>query len=159
MRPVATILLSVPTESALAAVAYTSSARGLPSDAALEALLVRCRQVNAEQAVTGALLYHDGNFFQYFEGPPAGVAAVYARVLRAPLHHGVIELARGPIAARAFDGWQMGFCRAPASLVLKLSQAAWTLQAEQLLEDRAASDGLALLLHFWQTRGRHLLAA
>ena len=138
----------------LAALAYASSATRPLSDAELEDLLARARRANQQFDVTGVLLYDDGSFLQYVEGPPHGVAAVYERVRRSPLHGGIIELIRGPIPSRIFSDWQMGFTRTPASGLLRLSNASWKAQlkrgaASPVLTD---SEGFQLLLQFWNSR-------
>lgn len=137
----------------LVALAYTSSASGLLGDADLEALLEGARRANQEFDVTGVLLYDDGSFLQYLEGPPEGIAAVYERVRRSPLHSGIIELIRGPIPARVFSGWQMGFTRTPASAVLRLANASWKAQLRHDAATPALTDseGFQLLRQFWDS--------
>ncbi|MBL8481422.1 MAG: BLUF domain-containing protein, partial [Rhodocyclaceae bacterium] len=78
----------------LEAIVYVSTCSRPPSQADLEQLLVSARERNIEYAVTGALVYHDHSFIQYFEGPRAGIAVVYEHVRRSSLHHGMIELLR-----------------------------------------------------------------
>jgi len=137
----------------LEAVAYTSSAIHGTTVADLEQLLLSAREKNAELGVTGVLLFHDGSFFQYFEGPPAAVEEIYARIRRSPMHRGIIELVRKPIRSRSFGGWLMGFTQAPASTVLSLSNASWQarVRQENAVEPKAASEGLELLLQFWNS--------
>lgn len=146
----------------LEAVAYVSSANGLPDEAHLEALLKDARERNLTEGVTGALLFHDGTFFQYFEGPPEGVHRVYQRILRSPLHHGLIELMRGPVPERAFGRWSMGFAQVPLSVMLRLSQADWDRDRRQFQRAAALPAGAQLLLDFWQScipGGRGAVAA
>jgi hypothetical protein len=135
----------------LEAVAYVSSACGLPDEAHLEALLRDARAHNLNEGVTGALLFHDGTFFQYFEGPPEGVQRVYRRILRSPLHHGLIELMRGAVPERVFGRWSMGFARAPRSLVLQLSQTEWDRDRRRFLQAASLPAGADLLLDFWHS--------
>lgn len=122
----------------LEAVAYTSSAIPGLTDGALEQLLVDARQKNQELGITGVLLYHDGSFFQYFEGPPDGVEAVYDRIRQSRLHRGIFELMRAPIECRSFGNWLMGFTRAPASTVLQLSNAHWRRRLDEERGEAAA---------------------
>lgn len=138
----------------LVAIAYLSSATQPFSEARLETLLLDARAHNREHGVTGALLHHDGTFFQYLEGPEDGVASAYARIRASRRHHGLIELFHRPCAERLFDGWTMGFADAPRSVLLRLEQASWT---EVLQRSRLRSDppvGLKLLLDFWQQAER-----
>lgn len=137
--------------SSLEAVVYVSSAVGPPSEEELAQLLDRSRAKNQEVGVTGALLYHDGTFFQYFEGPTAAVDLVYERIRQSPLHRGIVELMRAPIAERAFSDWSMGFTHAPQSTILQLSHAAWASVVSEARDPAHISDGMALLNQFWQT--------
>jgi len=134
--------------SELCALAYVSSAVRRMSDAELEALLRGARRFNAGADVSGVLLYHDGSFFQYLEGPPAAVAAAYDRVHVSPLHRGIFELLHADVAQRHFQGWHMGFSEPSASLMLALSQADWV--GTQRHGRAASNGGVQLLLDFWQ---------
>ena len=132
------------------AVAYVSSAVRLLNDVELEALLLDARAFNATREVTGALLYHEGTFFQYFEGPAEAVEAVYDRVKASRLHRGLVELLHEQVQQRQFGSWRMGFTAAPRSLILALERARWSKLSEQLQANAGASAGLDLLLQFWQ---------
>lgn len=141
--------------SDLQALAYVSSAVGALTEADLEALLLRARAFNEAVGVSGALLYHDGSFFQYLEGPAASVEKVYARIKASPKHRGLIELLRRPVEQRQFDGWHMGFARAPRSVILGLAQSDWL---DRLHEQEAGAasppSGVKLLLEFWRNASR-----
>jgi hypothetical protein len=93
----------------LKALVYVSTAAHHLSEAEIGHLLDRARERNAKEQVTGVLLYSHGTFMQYLEGPRAGVARVYERIVADRLHHGIIELVREPIAAREFADWTMAF--------------------------------------------------
>jgi hypothetical protein len=93
----------------LYAISYTSSAVLLPTDQQLETLLHKARARNLREQVTGALLYAEGTFHQYIEGPEASVLRVYDLILRDPMHHRIFEMVREPIDAREFPGWSMAF--------------------------------------------------
>ncbi len=135
----------------LEAIAYTSSAVPGLTEASLEHLLTRARRNNEVLGVSGVLLFHDGSFLQYFEGPPEAVRQVYERIQRSPMHRDIIELIRGPIEERSFSNWLMGFTRVPESSALQMSNASWKTRLSQA--NRAASaadsDGLDLLKQFW----------
>ncbi len=132
-------------------IVYASSAVGKLSDSDLEAILLKSRRRNQEHQVTGALLYHDGSFFQYFEGPREGVQVVYGHIRRSPLHHGIIELQASPVGERAFPSWLMGFTRAPKSTILQLSAASWQSAIHGSQGAELTSEGMELLLSFWRT--------
>jgi len=90
-------------------ITYTSSAVGVPSAEQIDHLLRKARSRNEQESVTGVLLYADGTFLQYLEGPLAGLEAVYAAILRDPLHHHIFEMIREPIERREFHEWAMGY--------------------------------------------------
>lgn len=146
--PVHTMRSQMPT---LTAVAYLSSSTTLLSEAELEALLQQARTFNHGVGVTGVLLHHDGNFFQYFEGPEAGVSQVYDRICSSKRHHTIFELFRGPITQCFFGNWQMGFAQTPQSEILKLSQCEWKVSATAIGEIAQPSEGLMLLEQYWQS--------
>lgn len=93
----------------LHALMYVSTASHPPSQAEITHLLERSRARNAQQQVTGVLLYSHGNFMQYLEGPAEGIAAIYEAIKADKLHHGLIELLHEPIAAREFADWSMAY--------------------------------------------------
>ena len=140
----------------LTSLAYVSSAVRLPDAATLDALLADSREYNRNAEVTGALLYQDGCFFQYLEGPPAALDLVYARIRAARLHRDLILLVHRKVDQRHFAAWHMGFAEAPRSLLQSLAQAHWSVALQGLDRGTPADDGLFLLLEFWQrTPGAH----
>ena len=74
--------------------------------------------------VTGMLLYHDGNFFQYLEGPARGLEVVMERVRRSRRHHSLYIHFKGAIERRHFGDWSMD--------VADLSKPRTLKNAEQL---------------------------
>lgn len=139
----------------LTAIAYVSSAtrRLVPEE--LDTLLVDARDFNARHDVSGALLHHDGSFFQYFEGPVDGVAQVYARIVRSRQHRGLIELAHETVAQRHFSAWTMGFAQAAATDLQAIAQSNWHVQRAEAEIRASAASGLKLLMQFWQlSQGR-----
>lgn len=59
--------------------------------------------------MTGTLLFADGTFHQYIEGPRDCLLRVYDAILRDRLHHNILELVNEPIAQREFGQWSMGY--------------------------------------------------
>jgi hypothetical protein len=145
---------TAPTIPPLIALAYVSSATHDLSEAELERLLDSARRYNEQAQITGALLYHDGSFFQYLEGPAAEVDAAYARITASSQHRGLIRLMRRAIDRRQFDGWLMGFARVPHSLMLQLSQASWMQELAQVSGGSDLPAGIKLLLAHWETLAR-----
>ena len=88
---------------------YVSSAVELFSDAALNELLEKSRTNNSARGVTGLLLYKEGNFMQFLEGPKEQVLEVMNKVKADPRHRGVIVLLQEEHEGREFEEWSMGF--------------------------------------------------
>lgn len=138
----------------LTAIAYVSSAIHLCSEMELEHLLIGARRFNVKAKVTGVLLYDEGTFFQYFEGPRQGVDEVYARIKIAPLHRGIIQLLNHPIERREFASWEMGFAHAPKSFLLGLSQASWIATLSNRGDEGSDGSGVKMLLEYWAISAR-----
>lgn len=103
------MLADNPKTTDLHVLVYVSTAVHLLSLAEIDHLLDRAQARNSKAAVTGVLLYNEGNFIQYLEGPPSGVSKIYELIKADPLHHGIIELLREPIQTRVFSEWPMAF--------------------------------------------------
>ena len=138
----------------LRAIAYVSTAARLLGQADLDALLLDAREFNIKTLVTGALLYDAGVFFQYFEGPEAGMVEVYDRIKNAKTHHGLIELLNRTIDQRLFAEWHMGFSHASGTVVQQLANAKWYESVKDLRKSGARSIGMDLLLDFWASARR-----
>lgn len=134
----------------LEAIAYVSSATRPLRAADLETLLLKARERNLQHGVTGSLLHDEGAFFQYFEGPPEGMAVVYEHIQRSDLHRGIVELMRLPVTERCFPDWTMGFTLVPRAQLLELAHADWQQRLNQGAAQAEPSRGMALLLRFWR---------
>lgn len=88
---------------------YLSRASRAMSDDQLADLLVQAREANAQQDITGALVYGDGQFMQIIEGEEATLAMLYARLLQDGRHGQVFKFADKPILQRSFADWSMAF--------------------------------------------------
>jgi hypothetical protein len=77
--------------------------------AELAQLLVAARQHNQAEGVTGILLFLQGRFMQYLEGPADGLDRIFARIQASPLHRDLTEPLREPLAQRAYADWTMAF--------------------------------------------------
>lgn len=93
---------------------YVSTATQALDDGELDRILESSARNNAARHVTGMLLHAGGNFMQVLEGEPDALDEVFDRVSRDPRHEGIIVLERGPIEARSFAQWSMGFRRLDA---------------------------------------------
>lgn len=133
----------------LFALTYVSEASRDLLDYELDAILLDARLFNASLGVTGALLYCDGRFFQLLEGDEYAVGQAFARIEQAGSHRDIKKLWSGAIAARFFDSWHMGFVRAPTTAIQRLSQAVWEDAIPYTREETERSEGLALLVYYW----------
>jgi len=88
---------------------YASAACVPFSSEHLQLLLIKARNTNAIEKVTGMLLYHSGSFLQVLEGPPAGVDRIFAAIERDPRHHRIEVRLRQVSERREFPDWTMGF--------------------------------------------------
>ena len=134
----------------LESVVYVSTATQLLSEDQLVALLTSAREKNESVGVTGVLLYHDGSFLQYIEGPNDAVETVYEKIRQSSMHHSILELMREPIEARRFGHWSMGFTHVPKDAILRLSNTLW-LHGNAQINGTDDSAGVALLKEFWHT--------
>jgi hypothetical protein len=89
--------------------AYLSSTPVLLGSGDIADILVRSRANNAKLAITGLLVYRDGNVLQFLEGEAAAVRQLFARIARDSRHRGVIPLYEKQIEQRDFAEWTMGF--------------------------------------------------
>lgn len=88
---------------------YTSNASTAFDDDALDALLTSSRRANAEQGITGMLLYRGGRFVQVLEGERELVLALLDRIRADERHADVRVLIDEPLQRRLFADWSMGY--------------------------------------------------
>ncbi|CAA7622778.1 BLUF [Magnetospirillum sp. LM-5] len=62
---------------------------------------------NPKRGITGVLMYHEGMFLQYLEGPEAQVAETLAVIKDDPRHRNMFVLINDQIAERHFPDWAM----------------------------------------------------
>jgi len=134
---------------------YVSTATHLLSAAELVRLMARAPHRNERAGVTGVLLYNDGHFMQYLEGPAEGLSKIYKIIKADRLHRGLIELIRTPIKKREFEQWPMAFHAVDTS-DLSLTKSPQTLLQEKLAPSSSpAPMGRMLLSAFSSQRLRH----
>lgn len=93
----------------LRALTYTSEAKYPLARPQIDHLLARARERNAQEGVTGVLLYSNGHFMQYLEGPELGLQKIWEIIQADPLHHRIVERSYETILLREFDQWSMAF--------------------------------------------------
>ena len=88
---------------------YTSTAsRLLPKDE-LHKLMNSARRSNADNRITGLLIYHDGCFLQVLEGEKDAVESCFRHIRKDGRHTNFIELASEATTHRLFSAWWMAF--------------------------------------------------
>lgn len=133
------------------AIAYVSTSRERSiAPETMDRLLANSRKFNDSCGVTGVLLHHDGNFFQYLEGSAESVNIVYNRVVKSTSHYGIVEMLNSEVEQRHFSTWSMGFAEATKTELQQISQATWNEQFRQISNQPMNSPGLVLLLSFWK---------
>ncbi|TVT43747.1 BLUF domain-containing protein [Hymenobacter setariae] len=123
---------------------YLSRATKRPTDDELTALLAQARVANAQQNVTGALVYGDGQFMQIIEGEEATLAMLYARLLQDGRHEQVFKFADKPIAQRSFADWSMAFRPVSAAEFAELAGYVTPEQLDLRAPGLSATDGMLL---------------
>jgi hypothetical protein len=106
-------------------------------DAIVAASLPRNRQLD----ITGALVFTERHFAQYFEGPRASVDELMASIRRDPRHHDIDVVLERELAARRFAAWAMAYA-GPSTFVAgnvlpltdSLPQAQQIKASERLIE-------------------------
>lgn len=72
-------------------------------------LLAQSRGRNRADGVTGLLVFDQGRFFQWMEGPDEPLARVWRAIRRDPRHEAIEVLADLVIPMRLFSDWHMQF--------------------------------------------------
>lgn len=97
------------TTAGISRLVYVSAATAPQDSDALTRILAKSRDNNRRDGITGLLIYHDMTFIQLLEGAPDDIARCFARISADPRHGSVSRVLDGPVAARSFPEWQMGF--------------------------------------------------
>ena len=88
---------------------YLSSGVKVFSDEEINSLLDISRKNNANNDITGLLLYADGNFLQIIEGEKEAIEMTYQKILNDSRHKNIILITNEPIKKRSFSDWKMGY--------------------------------------------------
>ena len=89
---------------------YSSDACAPMDTAALQSILASSRMHNAEDAITGLLLYSNGRFLQVLEGASDALDVAYSRIANDPRHEHVRTVLCRRVVVRDFPDWSMA-CR------------------------------------------------
>jgi hypothetical protein len=86
---------------------YRSRSVAPLSDYDLYELVEAAQSRNHAESVTGLMLYDDGRFYQWLEGPPDSVARIMRSIKGDHRHTDIEILSDKPAAARQFGDWSM----------------------------------------------------
>lgn len=86
---------------------YISFAAGTLDQQDLSDILASSVRRNAQDDITGVLLFHDDMFLQVLEGPEAVVHALVERIRADQRNRDVVVLLEEPLAQRLFPDWAM----------------------------------------------------
>jgi len=83
----------------------------------LEDILEQARTRNAENGITGALVYADGVFLQVIEGERKNVQQLMADILSDLRHESVTIIHEGEIPQAVFADWNMAYVSATSEQI------------------------------------------
>lgn len=92
---------------------------------------------NRREGITGYLLRTAESYVQWLEGPAAPLAALMQAIGADRRHSAVAVLAEGPIAARRFGNWVMGYHELSVEEAARLAGASGPAAILDLLHDKA----------------------
>jgi hypothetical protein len=75
----------------------------------INALLLQSRKFNAENNITGVLLYIDGDFLQVIEGSEEVTKRLFEKIKEDKRHKGIITVYNDRFLEKQFPDWSMGF--------------------------------------------------
>ena len=101
---------------------YRSQASRAVHEVTLGALLRKGRLHNEQADLTGLLLYAKGQFLHVLEGPEPALSDLFARISDDRRHYDVRTLSYGPVEARSFPEWRMGYATADVALFDQVTQ-------------------------------------
>jgi hypothetical protein len=144
--------LKAPLVKDLYALVYVSKAVSPYTLTDIDRLLQSSRQRNEAHGLSGVLLYDNGDFMQYIEGPASGLSAIYGKIAVSPMHHGIVELLREPLTTLRFPQWSMAF-RSPGGFGMSDPAQQSDLLAARRPGETPNSVAEQMLERFWN-RGR-----
>jgi len=90
-------------------IAYASRQSYILNDTDIMELLANCRRNNSLYQITGMLVFFDGTFVQYLEGPEKNIDALYKKISNDKRHRDIVLLIEDYIENREFADWSMAF--------------------------------------------------
>lgn len=135
-----------PADGPVASLVYRSRARRAFDGNTLGALLNTARVRNRAESLTGLLVYDEGTFLQWLEGPAEGLEKVADSIRKDPRHGDFEVLSEGMQPRRAFSGWDMKLATGLCGRALPPDTAMLPRALLDALEDRPRACGKLLPL-------------
>lgn len=95
----------------IAMMAYRSRAVQAPTERELDRLLRNAQDRNRSEHLSGLLIYDQGFFFQWIEGPSESLGRVWNSIQHDPRHREIQVLREQVIGKRFFGDWDMRLAR------------------------------------------------
>jgi len=86
---------------------YYSNAHEGMDEATIAKILSVAREFNAQNGITGCLLFHNNQFLQLLEGDKEKVKELYVKIKDDQRHLDVMLMAEGEKNKRDFESWHM----------------------------------------------------
>lgn len=100
--------------------AYVSRQSYILTNDDISNLLVSCRTNNTRNEITGMLIYFDGTFVQFLEGPENTINILFDKIKNDKRHQEIIPLVEGIATQREFGDWSMAFKKLTADDTSKI---------------------------------------
>lgn len=101
--------------------AYVSRQSFILSDEEITNLLITCRANNSRADISGMLLYFDGTFVQFLEGPQENIESLFQKISKDKRHQQIVTLMEGNANQREFEDWSMAYKQITASEAKKIT--------------------------------------
>ncbi len=102
-------------------VSYVSEQTHSLSEESIQELLLHSRAKNTKHEITGLLIFFQGVFTQFLEGPEHYVEKVYRSILNDSRHTKIIELSTGYSDKRYYADWKMAYHRLSTDQFVKIT--------------------------------------
>lgn len=109
----------------------------------IPSILESARRNNAQNQITGMLLYSNGTFMQVLEGVPELVKATFDAIRRDARHFNIFTLDELPVNQRHFASWSMGYHRVTGSDLRSQPELAALFEIKPHELSRRAAPGIA----------------
>ncbi len=78
-------------------------------------LMLKSREYNIDNQITGCLIYHNLTFIQILEGTQEDVVDLFTKIKRDNRHTRIDVVWKGDIEKRGFEGWSMSLMNLSAN--------------------------------------------